>query len=73
MAAKAVPAAGVTLMPGQIGPYVTLAIGSAMALFMYPHALTGVLAASSGQGDPLQYDDAAGLFHSLSALSRCSD
>ena len=35
--------------PQQIGPYITLAIGSAMALFMYPHALTGTLAASSGQ------------------------
>ena len=49
VAAKAVPAAGLTLAPGQIGPYITLAIGSAMALFMYPHALTGALAASSGQ------------------------
>ena len=43
------PAAGLTLAPAQIGPYVTLAIGSAMALFMYPHALTGTLAASSGR------------------------
>jgi solute:Na+ symporter, SSS family len=42
-------AAGLILKPGQIGPYVTLAIGSAMALFMYPHALTGTLAASSGR------------------------
>ncbi len=42
-------AAGLTLAPGQIGPYITLAIGSAMALFMYPHAMTGVLAASSGR------------------------
>jgi solute:Na+ symporter, SSS family len=41
--------AGLTLTPGQIGPYITLAIGSAMALFMYPHALTGTLAASSGR------------------------
>jgi SSS family solute:Na+ symporter len=41
--------AGLTLAPQQIGPYITLAIGSAMALFMYPHALTGALAASSGQ------------------------
>src|SRR5271169_545112 len=49
LAAKTVPAAGITLLPGQIGPYVTLAIGSAMALFMYPHALTGTLAASSGR------------------------
>ena len=42
-------AAGLTLAPQQVGPYVTLAIGSAMALFMYPHALTGTLAASSGR------------------------
>jgi solute:Na+ symporter, SSS family len=49
LAAKTVPAAGITLLPGQIGPYITLAIGSAMALFMYPHALTGTLAASSGR------------------------
>ena len=38
-----------TLTPGQIGPYITLAIGSAMALFMYPHAMTGALAASSSK------------------------
>jgi solute:Na+ symporter, SSS family len=49
LAAKTVSAAGVTLLPGQIGPYITLAIGSAMALFMYPHALTATLAASSGR------------------------
>jgi SSS family solute:Na+ symporter len=42
-------AAGLVLAPQQIGPYITLAIGSAMALFMYPHALTGTLAASSGE------------------------
>jgi SSS family solute:Na+ symporter len=42
-------AAGLVLMPQQVGPYITLAIGSAMALFMYPHALTGTLAASSGE------------------------
>ena len=41
--------AGVILAPQQIGPYITLALGSAMALFMYPHALTGTLAASSGE------------------------
>ncbi|MGO9132793.1 MAG: monocarboxylate uptake permease MctP, partial [Methylovirgula sp.] len=49
IAANSKLAAGVTLTPGQIGPYITLAIGSAMALFMYPHAMTGVLAASSGR------------------------
>src|SRR5690242_5834321 len=42
-------AAGLTLQPAQVGPYITLAVGSAMALFMYPHALTGTLAASSGR------------------------
>ncbi|MGO8801141.1 MAG: monocarboxylate uptake permease MctP [Roseiarcus sp.] len=41
--------AGLTLAAPLIGPYLTLAVGSAMALFMYPHALTGALAASSGQ------------------------
>ncbi len=41
--------AGVTLAPNQIGPYITLSIGSAMALFMYPHAATGLLSASSGR------------------------
>jgi SSS family solute:Na+ symporter len=41
------PAMGLLLSPQQIMPYVTLAIGSAMALFMYPHALTGLLSASS--------------------------
>src|SRR5574337_1182710 len=49
LAAHAVPAAGVILAPSQIGPFITLAIGSAMALFMYPHALTGTLASSSGK------------------------
>jgi SSS family solute:Na+ symporter len=49
VAAHIVPAAGLTLTPGQIGPYITLAVGSAMALFMYPHALTGTLSASSGR------------------------
>ncbi|MCD2175847.1 monocarboxylate uptake permease MctP [Rhizobium sp. C4] len=39
-------ARGILLAPSQIWPFVTLAIGSAMALFMYPHSLTGVLSAS---------------------------
>jgi SSS family solute:Na+ symporter len=42
-------AGGLLLKPAQIWPYVTLALGSAMALFMYPHALTGVLSASSSE------------------------
>lgn len=39
-------AAGILLEPSQIAPFITLAIGSAMALFMYPHSMTGVLSAS---------------------------
>lgn len=31
----------------QMGAYVTLALGSALALFLYPHSLTGVLSSSS--------------------------
>ena len=50
------------LAPAQVAPYITLAIGSAMALFMYPHAMTGALAAVERPRDPLQHDDAAGLF-----------
>jgi SSS family solute:Na+ symporter len=41
----AVPAANTT---GAYGVYATLALGSALALFLYPHSITGILAASSG-------------------------
>jgi len=40
-------AAGLILTDAQIAPFITLALGSAFALFMYPHSLTGVLSASS--------------------------
>ncbi len=49
----AVPAARVLLAQpaantaGAYSAYVTLALGSALALFLYPHALTGILSASS--------------------------
>jgi SSS family solute:Na+ symporter len=33
---------------GSYSGYATLALGSAMALFLYPHSLTGILSASSG-------------------------
>jgi solute:Na+ symporter, SSS family len=33
---------------GSYSAYVTLALGSALALFLYPHAMTGILSASSG-------------------------
>jgi SSS family solute:Na+ symporter len=39
--------AGVLLHPDQYLSFATLALGSAMALFLYPHAVTGALAASS--------------------------
>ena len=40
-------AAGLTLKPTQILPYATLALGSALAAFMYPHTLTGIFASNS--------------------------
>jgi SSS family solute:Na+ symporter len=41
----AVPGANTT---GAYSVYATLALGSAFALFLYPHSLTGILSASSG-------------------------
>lgn len=41
----AVPAGNTT---GAYSTYATLALGSALALFLYPHSLTGILSASSG-------------------------
>ena len=40
-----VPGANTT---GSYSAYVTLVLGSALALFLYPHCMTGVLSASSG-------------------------
>jgi SSS family solute:Na+ symporter len=40
-------AQGVLLAPGQFAAYSTLALGSALALFMYPHSITGVLSSNS--------------------------
>jgi len=34
---------------GSYGAYATLALGSALALFLYPHAITGVLSANSSR------------------------
>ena len=51
----AVPTAKLTLpVPGphtlgSYGAYATLALGSALALFLYPHSITGILAASGGR------------------------
>ncbi|HUO18370.1 MAG TPA: sodium:solute symporter [Steroidobacteraceae bacterium] len=42
----AVPGAGTT---GAYGAYATLALGSALALLLYPHSLTAILSASSGK------------------------
>jgi hypothetical protein len=42
----AAPAASTT---GAYGTYATLALGSALALFLYPHSVTGILSASSGR------------------------
>jgi solute:Na+ symporter, SSS family len=40
-------ATGLTLKPAQLLPFATLALGSALAAFMYPHTLTGIFAAKS--------------------------
>ncbi len=49
---------------GAYSAYATLALGSAFALFLYPHSLTGILSASSGQSHPAQRRLAARLhFH----------
>jgi SSS family solute:Na+ symporter len=50
----AIPAQKLLLAPpgpdttGAYGSYATLALGSALALFLYPHSITGILSASSG-------------------------
>jgi solute:Na+ symporter, SSS family len=38
--------AGLTLQPGQMGPFLTLTIGTSLSLFLYPHMMTGVLSSS---------------------------
>src|ERR1700736_2658658 len=40
---------GLLLKPGQMLPFASLALGSAMALFMYPHSVTGILSSSSAR------------------------
>jgi solute:Na+ symporter, SSS family len=41
--------AGLTLKPAQMLPFASLALGSALALFMYPHSVTGILSSSSAR------------------------
>src|SRR5215468_5915089 len=51
---SAVPPQKLLLVPpgpnttGAYGAYATLALGSVLALFLYPHSMTGILSASSG-------------------------
>jgi SSS family solute:Na+ symporter len=45
--AKLILAAPTAASLGAYGGYATLALGSALALFLYPHAMTGVLSANS--------------------------
>jgi SSS family solute:Na+ symporter len=44
----AVPAGKLLLNPQQFPAYATLALGSALALFMYPHSMTGLFSSNSG-------------------------
>jgi SSS family solute:Na+ symporter len=48
-AAKALLATPGANTTGAYGAYATLALGSAMALLLYPHSMTGILAASSSK------------------------
>ncbi len=41
------PPSGLVLQASQYWPYATLALGSALAAFMYPHTLTGIFASRS--------------------------
>ncbi|MFB9266297.1 monocarboxylate uptake permease MctP [Bradyrhizobium erythrophlei] len=45
---KAKGSGGILLSPAQVFPYASLALGSALAAFMYPHTLTGIFASSGG-------------------------
>jgi len=45
---KAKGTGSILLAPNQMVAYATLALGSALAAFMYPHTLTGVFASRSG-------------------------
>src|ERR1700722_9361775 len=40
---------GLLLKPAQMLPFASLAFGSALALFMYPHSVTGILSSSSAR------------------------
>gem|GEM_PF-6439837 len=42
-------ASALTLHPAQMLPFASPALGSAFALFMYPHSVTGVLSSSSSR------------------------
>jgi solute:Na+ symporter, SSS family len=42
-------ASGLLLQPDQMLPFASLALGSALALFMYPHSVTGILSSSSAR------------------------
>jgi SSS family solute:Na+ symporter len=44
---KAKGSGGILLAPNQYAAYATLALGSALAAFMYPHTLTGIFASRS--------------------------
>ncbi|MGJ4949997.1 monocarboxylate uptake permease MctP [Bradyrhizobium sp. HKCCYLS20291] len=45
---KAKGSGGTLLSPAQVLPYASLAFGSALAAFMYPHTLTGIFASAGG-------------------------
>ena len=68
---KAKGAGGITLAPAQYLPYATLALGSAMAAFMYPHTLTGHFRVQECRHHPQERRSAAGL-HAVARPDRAA-
>ena len=60
--ARIVACGGVLLGSNQYVAYATLALGSALAAFMYPHTLTGIFASPKCAYDPQDRDAFAALY-----------
>ena len=70
LAARPKPSS-IFLAPPQYFTYATMAFGSALSLFIYPHSITSVLAGAQPRSDPAQRRAAADLLAAAWAYSRC--
>ena len=59
--ASPAPGDGILLNANNQLQYITLALGSALALFLYPHSITGVLASREPRRDQAEHVRAAGV------------